>query len=102
LIAIGFPVITRRGLRPAFAAVAVYCCFIQAIGVFCYPKGRWDGFPVSVNDDPGRLWNWRDNPVSRTAHGGIAWEPYSIMSAAATGGLPAAARKLQELGINAF
>jgi hypothetical protein len=55
-----------------------------------------------VNDDPGRLWNWRDNPVIRTAHGGIAWEPYSIVAAAATGGLPAAAKKLQELGINAF
>jgi hypothetical protein len=102
LIAIGFPVIRSRGLKPVFAAVAVYCCFIQALGVFCYPKGRWDGFPVSVNDDPGRLWNWRDNPVIRTAHGGIAWEPYSIVAAAATGGLPAAAKKLQELGINAF
>jgi hypothetical protein len=39
-----------------------YSCLIQALGVFCYPKGRWDSAPVSVNDDPGRLWNWADNP----------------------------------------
>jgi hypothetical protein len=102
LIAIGFPAIGSGGLKWAFAVLAVYGCFIQALGTFCYPKGRWDGVPVSVNDDRGRLWNWVDNPIIRTAHGGIAWEPYSVVAAAATGGLPAAAKKLQELGINSY
>jgi hypothetical protein len=102
LIAIGVPAIGCGGLKHAFAGIAVYCCFIQALGVYCYPKGRWDHLPVSVNDDPGRLWNWADNPIARTVHGGIAWEPYSIVAAAAKGGLPAAAKELQRLGINAY
>jgi hypothetical protein len=102
LIAVGLPAIRGRGLMWTFAGTALYCFLIQALGVYCYPKGRWDHLPISVNDDPARLWNWADNPVTRTAHGGVAWEPYSIVAAAATGGLPAAARKLQQLGINAY
>jgi hypothetical protein len=89
-------------LKWAFAVTAVYCCLIQALGVYCYPKGRWDHLPVSVNDAPARLWNWADNPVIRTARGGVAWEPYSIVAALATGGPPAAAKKLQQLGIGAY
>jgi len=102
LIAVGMPAIGGRGLKCAFVVLAVYCCLIQAVGAYCYPKGRWDHLPVSVNDQPARLWNWSDNPVIRTAHGGVAWEPYSIAAAAATGGWPAAAKKLQQLGINAY
>lgn len=102
LIAVGLPAIQWRGLKWAFAAAAVYCCLIQALGVYCYPKGRWDHLPVSVDDHPERVWNWVDNPVIRTAQAGIAWEPYSIVAAAASGGLPAAAKRLQQLGINAY
>jgi hypothetical protein len=102
LIAVGLPALGYRGLKWAFAVTAMYCCLIQALGVYCYPKGQWDHLPVSVNDDPARLWNWADNPVIRTVHGGVAWEPYSIVAALATGGLPAAAKKLQQLGINAY
>ncbi len=102
LIAVGFPAIRYGGVKWAFLGVAVYCCLIQGLGVFCYPKGRWDSVPVSVNDDPARLWNWADNPLIRTAHGGVAWEPYLIVGAAATGGWQAAAKKLQELGINSY
>ncbi len=102
LIAVGFPAIRSGGVKWAFLGVAVYCFLVQALGVFCYPKGRWDSVPVSVNDDPARLWNWTDNPLLRTAHGGVAWEPYSIVGAAATGGWQAAAKKLQELGINSY
>jgi hypothetical protein len=82
--------------------VALHCVLIQAIGVYCYPKGAWDALPVSVDVDPGRLWNWGDNPIIRTVRGGVVWEPYAIVAAAATGGLPAAAKKLQELGINPY
>ncbi len=102
LIAVGMPAIRCRSLKWVFAMMAVYCCLIQALGVYFYPKGRWDHLPVSVDDDPGRLWNWADNPVIRTAHGGVAWEPYSIAAAAATGGRPAAAKKLRQLGISAY
>jgi len=102
LIAIGLPAIEGSRLQWAFAALAAYCCAIQALGVYCYPKGRWDHLPVSVDSQPARLWDWKDNPVIRTAQGGVAWEPYSIVAAAATGGWPAAAKKLQQLGINPY
>jgi hypothetical protein len=102
LIAIGWPAIEARGWEGAFAGVALYCVLIQAIGVYCYPKGAWDALPVSVDVDPGRLWNWGDNPIIRTVRGGVVWEPYAIVAAAATGGLPAAAKKLHELGINPY
>jgi hypothetical protein len=102
LIAVGLPVITSNGWKWAFAGTAMYCCLVQALGVYCYPKGRWDSLPVSVNDDPSRLWDWADNPLVRTAHGGVAWEPYAIIAAGAKGGLPAVARKLKELGINPY
>lgn len=98
LIAIGLPALWKR----AFIVAAIYGCLIQALGVYCYPKGHWDATPVSVNDDPSRLWNWSDNPVVRTARGGVAWEPYAIVGAFATGGPGAAVRKLGELGINPY
>jgi hypothetical protein len=101
LIAIGLPAI-QGGWRHAFAGAALYGCLIQALGAYCYPKGRWDHLPVSVDNDPSRLWNWADNPISRTARGGVALEPYEILLAAAKGGLPAAAEKLQALGINSY
>ncbi len=103
LLAVGWQVIAAgKGWKWAFAGIALYCCFVQALGVYCYPKGRWDGLPVSVNDDPSRLWDWGDNPLVRTARGGVAWEPYAIVAAAAKGGLPAAAKKLKEMEINPF
>lgn len=102
LIAVGLPALRHGGLKWAFAVTALYCCLIQALGAYCYPKGRWDHLPISVDDDPARLWDWRDNPVIRTAHGGVAWEPYSIAAALATGGPPAAAEKLRQLGINPY
>jgi hypothetical protein len=102
LMAIGLPAIRAGSLKWAFAGAAIYGCFIQTLGVYYYPKGRWDRLPVSVDAAPARLWNWADNPVIRTAQGGFAWEPYSIVEAAAAGGWPAAEKKLQELGINRY
>jgi hypothetical protein len=102
LIAVGMPEILYQKWTRGFAVLAVYCCLVQAVGVYCYPKGHWDHLPVSVNDAPGRLWEWRDSPLVRTTRAGIAWEPYAILGAAVSGGLPAAAAKMQQLGINSF
>jgi hypothetical protein len=85
LIAVGLPALRPKGVRWAFASLAAYSVLIQALGVFYYPKGRWDHLPVSVDAAPARLWNWADNPVIRTARAGIAWEPYSIIAALTTG-----------------
>ncbi len=104
LIAVGLPALTGNGFKSAFAVTAAYCVLIQALGVYCYPKGHWDNLPLSVDGRAHyeRLWNWADNPVIRTARGGLVWEPYAIVAAGVTGGLPAAAKKLQQLGINEY
>jgi hypothetical protein len=102
LIALAARAMEFYRLKNAFLAVAVYCCSIQVLGVFFYPKGKWDHLPISVNDAPGRLWNWSDNPIVRTAKGGPAWEPYAIVWTAVTHGLPAARDKLREYGVNPY
>jgi hypothetical protein len=102
LVAIGLPALRSRRWKGVFAGAAVYCCLIQALGVYYYPKGRWDSSPVSVDLAPARLWSLADNPVLRTLRGGFVWEPYSIVAAGATGGWPAAAKKLQETGISPY
>lgn len=101
LIALGWPAVNRARTY-VFAAAIIYGIFIQAVGVYCYPKGHWDNVPESVDRDPARLWNWADNPIDRTVRGGIAWEPYEIIGAAVKGGLPAASEKLRQLGISAY
>ena len=101
LIALAMPAI-RGWTRYAFAATALYCFFIQALGVYYYPKGHWDHLPVSVDQAPERLWDWRDNPIVRTLHGGPTWEPYVIVETACKGGLPAAAKRLRAFGISIY
>jgi hypothetical protein len=102
LMAFGVPIIDRRWPRRVFALLAVYSFLIQAIGVFFYPKGHWDGVPEGIDAVHGRLWNWRDNPVARTLKGGLYWEPYVIIAAAITGGIPAAAERMHELNVNPY
>jgi hypothetical protein len=102
LLAAGLPALRGRGWKWAIGVAAVYGCLIQAVGVYCYPKGQWDGTPVSVDLHPERLWDWRDNPVTRTVRGGIVREPYAVVEAAARGGWAAAGKKLRELGIHPY
>jgi hypothetical protein len=102
ILAIGWPALQTRGFAWVFGVMALYCLLVQALGVYCYPKGHWDHLPISVDDAPARLWDWADNPFVRTARGGIAWEPYAIVWATVTGGLPAGAEALRQLGVNPF
>ena len=102
LMALGVSVIDRPWPRRAFAALALYSVLIQGIGVFFYPNGHWDGIPEGVDAAHGRLWNWRDNPLARTVSGGLYWQPYAIVGAALTGGLPAARVRMRELNVNPY
>jgi hypothetical protein len=102
LMAIGVPAIDRPWPRRAFAALALYSVLIQAVGVFFYPNGHWDGTPQPVDAVNGRLWNLRDNPIARTVRGGLYWEPYAIVGAAITGGIPGARLRLRELNVNPY
>jgi hypothetical protein len=106
LMAVGVPWIEHSGLRAwprrAFVVLALYSVLIQSVGVFFYPKGQWDGTPHSVDAAPARLWDWRDNPIARTILGGPTWEPYAIVGAALTGGIPTAQRRMRELNANPY
>jgi hypothetical protein len=106
MMALGVSAIEHSGFRAwprrAFAVLALYSVLLQAIGVFFYPKGHWDGTPQSVDRAPARLWDWRDNPIARTILGGPTWEPYAIVGAALTGGLAAAQRRVRELNVNPY
>ena len=86
----------------AFVVLALYSVLIQALGAFFYPNGHWDGAPQSVDGAPGRLWNWKDNPIVRTFRGGVYWEPYAIVGIALSKGIPAARVRLQELNVNPY
>jgi hypothetical protein len=48
------------------------------------------------------LWDWRDNPISRTVHGGIAYEPYVIVWEAVRHGIGPARKKMEGFGIHPF
>jgi hypothetical protein len=102
LMAIGVTVIERPWPRRAFAALALYSVLIQAVGVFFYPKGRWDAGPPNVNSAPARVWDWRDNPIARTIRGGPTWESYAVVGRAITSGIPAAQRRMRELNANPY
>jgi hypothetical protein len=102
LMAIGVQAIDRPWPRRAFAVLAVYSLLIQAVGVFFYPNGHWDATPEAVDAVNGRLWDWWDNPIARTVHGGLYWQPYAIVGAAITGGLPAARLRMRELNVNPY
>jgi hypothetical protein len=102
LIAVGLPAITAGRLKRAFVAAAIYGCFIQALGAYCYPKGHWDNAPIPIDSRPARVWDWRDNPIVRTARAGFAWEPYSIAVTAVRDGLPAASRRMRAMGFRPY
>ena len=101
-IALATPVLARRRVRTLFAAAALYGLGIQALGVYFYPKGHWDATPVSVDAAPARLWKLADNPILRTASAGPALEPYDLVLTALRHGLPAARRRMGELGIGGY
>ena len=69
---------------------------------FLLPQRALGRTPPSVDAAPGRLWDWRDNPIARTIGGGFYWEPYAIVGAAFTGGIPAARRRMRELNVNPY
>jgi hypothetical protein len=62
-------------LRGAFACACLFSVFTQGVGAFCwpygYPYGSWDATPINFMLKPDRLWDWKDNPILRTARAGI-------------------------------
>jgi hypothetical protein len=78
LIAQGVPRLQQSALlQRGFAVLALWGVFVQGVGVYCYPKGHWDLEPAPFTE--ARVWDWRDNPISRSLRGGLMWEPYAIL-----------------------
>jgi len=48
-----------------FLLLFAWSLCLQAAGALLYPAGRWNEYPVNIDNAPGRVWDWRDNPVSR-------------------------------------
>jgi hypothetical protein len=53
-----------RFLLPVFALAVCWSVAVQAIGAATYPTG-WETEHVDIDLKPERLWDWRDNEISR-------------------------------------
>ena len=62
----------RPVLRAAFVATVAIALWVQVVGAFYYPSGNWDGWPVNVEHQPHRLWDWSDNQILRSWNAGPA------------------------------
>jgi hypothetical protein len=62
----------RPVLRVAFAATVAIALWVQVVGAFYYPAGNWDGWPVNVDLQPQRCWDWSDNQIRRSWRAGPA------------------------------
>jgi hypothetical protein len=54
----------------AAAAALMWSIGVQAIGVYCYPNGDWNGSPVDVDHAHARLWDWNDSQIVRSVSAG--------------------------------
>jgi hypothetical protein len=102
LMALGVTAFDHPWPRSVFAVLALYSVLAQGVGVFFYPNGHWDAGMHGIDNAPARLWDWHDNPIVRTARGGLYWEPYAIVGAGFFGGIPAAQRRMRELNVRPF
>jgi hypothetical protein len=62
----------RPVLRVAFTATVAIALWVQVVGTFYYPAGNWDGWPVNVDLEPQRCWDWSDTQVLRSWRAGPA------------------------------
>lgn len=65
-----------RFLRVVAILSIVYSVFTQIVGVFYYPRGLWDEYPVDIDQATGRLWNLQDNPLLRNVLMGLDLSGY--------------------------
>jgi hypothetical protein len=62
----------RPVLRVVFVATVAIALWVQVVGVFYYPEGNWDGWPVNVSFKTRRCWDWSDTQVLRSWRAGPA------------------------------
>jgi hypothetical protein len=59
-------------LLTLFIGLLIISVFVQIIGAFYYPNGNWDGSPVSVSENPQRVWDLSDIQILRCFNAGPA------------------------------
>ncbi len=47
-----------------FVVFGAWSAALQGVGALLY-TGSWNSWPAGIDESPRRLWDWRDNPVSR-------------------------------------
>lgn len=65
----------RRGVLLVLALATAWSVALSAVGFLCYPSS-WHRSPTNADRDHARLWDWRDNEVTRGLREGIhppAW-----------------------------
>jgi len=79
LIAPVLPSLRRRALQGLFGVTVVASVAVQIVGAFYYPAGFWDARPVSVDQQPERLWDWRHSQLRRSLLRGPAPISWSLL-----------------------
>jgi len=60
----------RPVLKVAFAATVAIALWVQVVGAFYYPAGNWNEWPVNVDVEPQRCWDWSDTQILRSWRAG--------------------------------
>ncbi len=93
LLALGWQSM-RGSARWAFAVALAASILVQASGVYSYPMGTWDLTPADVDAAPARLWDVRDNPLTRAAGAGLVTRPFAAVWIVLEHGPAAAVRQI--------
>lgn len=66
LLAVAFDdwIVRSRAALAAFAVLALLSVYVHFLGAVYYPSG-WNGEPRSIDEDPGRAWDFRDTELGR-------------------------------------
>src|SRR5260221_327572 len=60
-----------------FWLLILYSVGIQIIGVFYFPRGSWNEYPENVDTHQERLWDFQDNPITRSFLTGPEIAPFA-------------------------
>ena len=70
------PTLRYRVVQIPFLVAVLLSLSVQMTDAFFYPAGSWDATPVSLSQQPERLWDWQDTQIRRSLQHGLVL-PYS-------------------------
>jgi hypothetical protein len=80
--ALDWAVERSRPARIGFGATIAFSVGVQLIGAFYYPSS-WNHEPIDVDHAHARLWDWRDNELTRCLSMGVHPAGYRFRSSSA-------------------